>query len=36
VAVDAQAGSRALAAALAVTEAIAQSRAVAVASGLVR
>jgi predicted dehydrogenase len=35
VAVDAQAGSRALAAALAVTEAIAQSRAVAVASGLV-
>jgi predicted dehydrogenase len=35
VAVDAQAGSRALAAALAVTEAISQSRAVAVASGLV-
>ena len=35
VAVDAQAGSRALAAALAVTEAIARSRAVAVASGLV-
>jgi predicted dehydrogenase len=36
VAVDAEAGKRALAAALAVTEAIAQSRAVAVASGLVR
>jgi len=35
VAVDAQAGSRALAAALAVTEAIARSRAVAMASGLV-
>jgi len=36
VAVDAEAGRRALAAALAVSEAIAQSRAVAVASGLVK
>jgi len=36
VAVDAEAGKRALAAALAVSEAIAQSRAVAVASGLVK